>query len=85
MRKVILHLRESLLGSCSSPCVYFTVLRRIVGLEKKLTEKVEASVALQTVLDAETLEHTALQGAVHTLCDALEANGGNRAAPFGVA
>jgi hypothetical protein len=43
-----------------------------VGLEKDLAGATTTSAVLQTALDAETREHTALQNAAGAVCDALE-------------
>jgi hypothetical protein len=44
-------------------------------LEKEVSRVAEASVVVQAVLEAEIGEHTALQNAAHTACEALEVEG----------
>lgn len=56
-----------------------------VELEKELADKVAASASLQTTFDTEAEEHTALQGVIRSLCDALEVDGGSQVACFGAA
>ncbi|XP_066373258.1 uncharacterized protein [Miscanthus floridulus] len=45
------------------------------GLEKEVSRVVEASIAVQAVLEAEIGEHTMLRSATRTACEALEVEG----------
>ncbi|XP_066365626.1 uncharacterized protein [Miscanthus floridulus] len=49
--------------------------KKAEGLEKEVSRVIEASIAVQAVLEAEIEEHSSLQSAAHTICEALEVEG----------